>query len=92
HHKEAIFYFQGYEHLDLTKKHNQICKTIWIAFVWTIWNHKNDIIFRNKISDGIQIFALIQINSWAWITFRHPKVIFSYSDWCLPPIMCINSL
>jgi len=62
------------------------------SLLWTIWSHRNDVVFKNQIADGIQVFALIQIKFWTWITNKYPKATFSYFDWCLCPTICIKSL
>jgi len=42
--------------------------------------------------DADEVFTLAQHKSWSWIVYKNPKALFSYSDWCLCPTMCLQSL
>ncbi|ESW25690.1 hypothetical protein PHAVU_003G057100 [Phaseolus vulgaris] len=63
---------------------------VWVAFIWNIWTYRNNIIFRNLKPNGVKVFTLVQIKSWAWITRKYTKAMFSYFDWCLNPITCLK--
>jgi len=63
---------------------------MWVVIVWSIWIHRNNIIFRSKVKDVEEIFNLAQVKTWTWITNKVPKTSFFYSDWCLCSITCIK--
>jgi len=53
---------------------------MWVAIEWTIWIHRNNIIFRSKVKDVDEIFNLAQVKAWTWITNKVPNACFSSSD------------
>jgi len=63
---------------------------VWVIMIWSIWKHRNDIIFKDKSCDVLEIFALAQVKSWVVIKAKYREVLFSYSDWCIDPIQCIR--
>jgi len=54
------------------RKGNTIWKCMWVAIVWSIWIHRNNIIFRSKVKDVEEIFNLPQVKAWTWITNKVP--------------------
>jgi len=92
HHNRAKDHFLGFDMLGLNSKENCVWRTVWVAILWGIWIHRNNYIFRNSKIDSEEVFTLVQIKSWAWITSKYPKAFFSYSDWYLSPITCLKSM
>jgi len=39
-----------------------------------------------------EVFMLAQTKACAWVTNKYPSATFSYSDWCLSPIICLLSI
>jgi len=35
---------------------------MWIAVVWTIWNHRNMIVFKQGRVDALEIYCMTQLN------------------------------
>jgi len=33
---------------------------------------------------------MAQVQSWVWLKHKEKKVIFSFSDWILSPLTCVN--
>jgi len=58
---------------------------MWITIVWTIWNHRNKIVFKQDRVDALEIFYMEQLNIWTWLKQRIPKAQFSYFDLVNPP-------
>ena len=67
-------------------------RNIWIAVVSEIWSHRNKIIFKDGVLDSSKIFSLAQLKVWSLITSKFPSTCFSFSDWCLNPLVCLYSL
>lgn len=63
---------------------------VWVGIIWSIWLYRNNIIFRNHVSDAEKVFVVSQMKMQAWINNRIDKVKFNYFDWCLNPILCIK--
>jgi len=67
---------------------NAVWKTIWIVVVSEIWRLGNNRILKGGVVDGSKVFALIQLKVWSWIACKVPLACFSYSNWCLNPLVC----
>jgi len=53
---------------------------MWFAIMWTIWMHRNRIIFKSMVKDGEEVFNLAQVKPSIWIE-KALNAIFSYSNW-----------
>jgi len=69
-----------------------VWRVLWLAIVWSIWKIKNDITFKNKICDIVEIFSTIQAKTWAIIRDKFKNFIFSYFDWVIALLECIKML
>jgi len=65
-----------------------VCVTI----VWGFWHHRNNIIFRNLRVDAKKVFTQAQVKPWTRTTNRYLSAKFSYSDWCMSPLMSVKSI
>jgi len=66
-----------------------VWSTIWVGVVSKIWNHRNLIIFKRGVTDVSEMFAMVQVKVWSWISTKSRPASFSYSDWCLEPSACM---
>jgi len=71
---------------------NEVWGVIWIAVVNEIWKHRNIVIFRGGVIDVLEVFALVQLKAWAWVTSKSQDAIFSFSDWCVDPLVCMKMM
>jgi len=69
---------------------NIVWSTIWVGVVSEIWNHWNLIIFKRGVADVSEVFAMVQVKVWSWISAKSRSASFSYSDWCLEPSTCMR--
>jgi len=69
---------------------NDVWSTIWVRVVTEIWNHKIFIIFKRGVADASEVFALVQVKVWFWILVKNRSALFSFSNWCLEPIVCMR--
>ena len=37
-----------------------------------------------------EVFSLVQVKVWAWVSTNFRLVSFSFSDWCLEPLVCMR--
>jgi len=65
---------------------------VWIAVVGELWKHKNKRIFNGGRIDYNEFFSLVQVKAWSWVKFKVRGVMFSFSDWCLKPLVCMKSV
>jgi len=92
HYNQPYESFLHFHVLELNHKGNEIWKGIWVAVMWSIWKHRNNVVFSNAISDVEEIFCMAQLRVWAWMKHKSTKVSFSFSDWCIGPIHSIRSI
>jgi len=71
---------------------NLILGSIWIAMVSEIWRHKNYCIFKGGVVDHFEIFSSTWLKVWTWVSSKVPSACFSFSDWCLEPLICMFSV
>jgi len=53
-------HFLGFDMLGCNRKGNYFWSVVWLAVVWIIWSHRNNILFRNRQPDVEEVFALVQ--------------------------------
>jgi len=71
---------------------NEVGGVIWITVVNEVWKHKNMVIFKGGVVDVRQAFALVQLKAWSWITSKSQSAHFSFSDWCIDPLVCMKMI
>jgi len=86
------WYFQQFNLLGIDNKGNTTGKCMWIAIVWSILTHRNNITFRNNEKDMEKVFNLAQIKAWIWITNKIPKKKFHTWIYAYSFFICIKSL
>ena len=59
---------------------NRILGCVWITFVDKVWKHMNKNIFKNGRIDQIDIFTMVQLKVWSWVTSKVRLASFSYSS------------
>jgi len=69
---------------------NLVWNTIWVGVVSEIWNHRNHIVFKRGVADTDEVFALVQVKMWSWVSTKAHLASFSFSDWCLEPMECMR--
>jgi len=69
---------------------NNVWNTIWVGVVSKIWSHMNNIIFKRGVGDAFGVFSLVQVKVWLWVSINCRSASFSFSDWCLEPLVCMR--
>ncbi|KAF1892130.1 hypothetical protein Lal_00036486 [Lupinus albus] len=72
------------------KKSWKVWSSIWLATIWAIWLHRNDIIFNNIQTTTNRILDTARVNVWLWCKSVSGKISISYSDWISKPSECLN--
>jgi len=62
---------------------NEVWSTIWVGVVSELWYHRNFVIFNRGVADALEVFTLMQIKVWSWISAKTRPAGLSYSNWCL---------
>ena len=91
-HRDPKDHFLSFRMSGVTESVNQVSGCVWLAVVGELWNHRNKKVFRNGRVDHIEIFAMSQVKAWSWVASKVQGVCFSFSDWCLEPMVCMRSV
>ncbi len=89
-HIEPRFNFDQFRLFLPSKTGSSVWNTIWIGVVSEIWSHRNTIIFKGGVVDVSEVFALVQVKVWSWVSTNSRLASFSFSDWCLEPLECLR--
>jgi len=73
HHVKARVNFQHFHLFDLNSRQNLAWRGMWLAIIGEIWNHRNEVIFKHKKVDPIEIFSYAQVVAWVWM--KHKRVM-----------------
>jgi len=61
--------------------------------VWgVVWKHRNSVIFKGGVVDVLEAFILVQLKAWSWVTSKSQCAHFSFSDWCINPLVCMKMI
>ena len=89
-HNDLIHHFEQFSCICFNQEGNKLWKSLWVSVVWCIWKFRNKVIFNQAKIDDEEIFTMAQVQSWVWMKHKVRKVKFSFSDWMLSPLTCIN--
>jgi len=84
--------FKHFHLSNLNEKQNKVWKVVWVAIVRAIQIHINNIIFKQKKVDVVEIFSVAQLNACLWVKNKISTVRFSYSDWYWCPFECLKTM
>ncbi|KAK2406586.1 hypothetical protein QL285_042301 [Trifolium repens] len=68
-----------------SKRVRQGLVTIWCAVLWTVWRHRNRIIFDNGVVDAAAILEDIKIASWKWWLRKGEAHLSLFYEWSKEP-------
>ena len=90
--KSGLEHFsQHFSHL-LSKEQNRGFKTIWISIVWSLWLHRNGIIFHGIQADVGVVLEQIQARSWCWLSAKVNGFSHSMFEWVTNVLLCLKTL
>jgi len=65
-------------------------RLIWNASIWSIWNMRNEIIFKNDAFEVEELVERIKRLSWFWSMSRIKIASCLYYEWCWNPRECLT--
>jgi len=83
-------HFDQFHLFHVNQKQNLVWKGVWIAMVWSLWVHKNKVVFEQGKVDVEEVFHLAQLKSWVWMKSKLSHISFSLSDLILNHIPFIR--
>ena len=90
-HCNLKYHFESFHLVHMNSKQNMVWKGVWAAVVWSIWDHRNRVIFNQGKVDAEEIFQMAQLKAWFCLKYRTKSFIYAFSDWVLNPSLCLNS-
>jgi hypothetical protein len=79
--------------VSLKKGGGWVSRLIWLATTWSIWKHRNDVIFKGVNSDATALLNDIKAVSWFWLSSRYGRnSSIPFLNWNLDPLGCIYSI
>jgi hypothetical protein len=77
----------------LKKRGGRVNRLIWLATMWSIWKHKNEMIFKGVNPDAIALLNDIKAVSWFWLSCRYGRnSSIPFLNWNLDPLDCLCSI
>ena len=67
-------------------------RIIWFATDWVIWKDRNNRIFQNMVSNPLNLFEKVKLNSFLWLRSKQVDFVYSYHNWWKHPIPCMSVL
>jgi len=89
-HNDPMLNFSQFRLCNVSALASEMWGVIWIAVVSELWKHRNNVIFNGGVVDGLEVAALVQVKTWSWITSKSLSGLFSFSEWCLEPLVCMT--
>ena len=65
---------------------------IWLAVIYGIWAHRNDIVFNGALVCVQNVFDLVKLKSWLWLKHLSKNFAVSFFKWESNPRICISSI
>ena len=79
-HKDLKQHLLHFTLCQFNAKRNRVWKGMWIAVLWSIWNRRNGVVFKERKVDAEEIFSLAQLQAWTWMRRKIKSFDFSFSD------------
>lgn len=75
-----------------TVKQQGGAKAVWMAVAWSLWLHRNSILFKNGQRDALRVVEAAQMRSRSWLRARNRDFQASTYDWITNPRLCLGYL
>jgi len=69
------------QHVCLTEKGDNRWRCWWLALTWSVWQHRNKIIFSNGIFDGNKVLEEAIFTLWTWMKNFEKDFALPYNYW-----------
>lgn len=91
-HNKCVAHYTQHRSLLRGRRLKRFKFLFWHAVTWSLWLMRNSIIFFASIANFTALLHLIKLRSWQWATAKHAGAGLSFSDWCVNPITCLQSV
>jgi len=90
--KDIRSHFVNFSLVHLSSTQNQVWRGLWAAIVRSIWEPRNQVVFRGGIPDADEVFQNAQLWSWLWLKHKTTGFTYAFSDWLLNPNHCLSAV
>lgn len=78
--EDILSHFEQHGHLVLRSSESEWW-TVWVATLWSIWVHRNNVLFNGEQPDVEKVFDSIRFKSWKWLYCKKKEFSYSSYDW-----------
>ena len=90
--RDICNHFLNFHLTNMSEKQNQVWRGVWVAITRSIWEHRNNVIFRQGVPDPEETLQAAQLIVWLWLKHKESSFSYSFSDWILNPLQCLLSV
>jgi 23S rRNA G2445 N2-methylase RlmL len=65
-------------------------KLIWNAVVWSVWLHRNKVVFENGLRNIAEVWEGVKTISWQWWIKKSNSIPCMFYEWNQAPIHCLS--
>ena len=74
--------------IHLSNEQNQVWRGVWVVIIRSIWEQRNQVVFKGGVPDAKEILQKAQLLSWLWLKYKATGFVYAFSDWILNPNQC----
>jgi hypothetical protein len=63
---------------------------VWVAVIWALWNHRNQIVYENGRPKTAVVIEMIKYSSWKWWIKRSAQSPCLVYEWLSEPLVCME--
>jgi len=75
--------------IHLSSKQKQVWRGVWVVIIRSIWEQRNQVVFKGGVPDPKEILQKAQLLSWLWLKYKAIGFVYTFSYWILNPNKCI---
>ena len=75
-HNDLKIHFEIFYLIQAFAKQNLMWKDLWVAVVWSIWDHKNKVVFQQGKVDLEEVLYMAQLKVWLSLNTKCMLLIF----------------
>jgi len=75
-HNVPLLNFSHFRMCNVSASVNEVWGVIWIAVANEVLKHRNGVIFKGGVVDVVEVFTLLQLKAWVWITSKSHSAFF----------------
>lgn len=82
-------HFMQNENWGKNRKQRLCWRTIWLAVIWSIWIHRNAVVFKREQLNLEELVEQVKLRSWLWLKSLLQSFKSSFYEWITEPQICM---